>query len=216
MIKFFRVLGIVGVAGILLCGCANTQTRSSVIPRKIICQGAYVHAGSQIVMPEEVTGYRRVAVLRYDNDGLDISAGYDLVNSSNHVAATVYVYPGPSMIAIGSPLEVVTGTKAELTEQEFAKRKQEIAQAHPGARLMDQGDIQRTEKGQMYTGRFAEFQFDTEFAFSQTTVRSRLYVFCFVGGKWAVEYRFTYPKSENADEAIQKFIDNWHWFGTAN
>jgi len=194
MIKFFRVLGIVGVAGILLCGCANTQTRSSVIPRKIICQGAYVHAGSQI----------------------DISAGYDLVNSSNHVAATVYVYPGPSMIAIGSPLEVVTGTKAELTEQEFAKRKQEIAQAHPGARLMDQGDIQRTEKGQMYTGRFAEFQFDTEFAFSQTTVRSRLYVFCFVGGKWAVEYRFTYPKSENADEAIQKFIDNWHWFGTAN
>jgi hypothetical protein len=81
---------------------------------------------------------------------------------------------------------------------------------------MDQGDIQRTEKGQMYTGRFAEFQYDTAFATSKTTVRSRLYVFCFVGGKWAVEYRFTHPKAENADEAIKKFMDNWHWFGTAN
>ena len=37
--------------------------------------------------------------------------------------------------------------------------------------------------------------------------------FCYVGGKWTVKYRFTHPKSEDADREIQEFIQKWSWYG---
>lgn len=72
-------------------------------PERLAVRGAYVHTASGITMPESIAGFQRDAVFRYDEDGLDVSAGYNLVTPSQHIAATVYVYPAPSLVSIGSP-----------------------------------------------------------------------------------------------------------------
>lgn len=164
-------------------------------------------------MPESVTGFQRDAVSRYDADGLDVSADYSLVTSSVRIAATVYVYPSPKLISIGSPREVVADARAHLAENEFERRKQEIQYAHPGAVLVEQRDISRTESSQSYAGTLAVFEYDEVFAGSEMPLRSRLYLFCYVSGTWTVKYRFTYPKTEDAGREIEEFIQKWSWYG---
>ena len=164
-------------------------------------------------MPESVAGFQRDSVTRYDADGLDVSGAYNMVTPSRRIAATVYVYPSPPLTSIGSPPDVVAGARARLTEGEFARRKQEIEQAHPGAVLVEQREISKTASGQSYAGRLAIFEYEEAFAGSRMPVRARLYLFCYVGGKWTVKYRFTHPKSEDADREIQEFIQKWSWYG---
>jgi hypothetical protein len=200
-------------AAVFLCGCPTMHTHYLGQPERLAVQGAYVHPASKITMPESVAGFQRDTILRYDADGLDVSAGYNLRGASHHIAATVYVYPAPSLVSIGSPPEVVAGARAHLTEGEFERRKQEIQHAHPGAMLIEQRDIVRTEHSQSFAGKIAVFEYEDVFAGSRMPLRSHLYVFCYVGGKWAVEYRFTYPKTEDADREIQEFIQSWNWYG---
>jgi len=200
-------------AALVLCGCPSMHTRSLAQPERVAVRGAYVHPASKIAMPESVAGFQRETVTRHDADGLDVSAAYNLVTPTHRIAATVFVYPSPSLTSIGSPPEVVAGARAHLTEGEFERRKQEIQHAHPGAVLVEQRDISQTESGQSYRGKFAIFEFEEAFAGSRALVRSRLYLFCYVGGKWTVKYRFTHPKSEDADREIQEFIQKWSWYG---
>jgi hypothetical protein len=100
-----------------------------------------------------------------------------------------------------------------LADGEFERRKQEVLHAHPGAVLLEQRNISQTERDQLYSGKIAIFEFEEVFAGSRMPVRSRLYLFCYVGGKWTVKYRFTHPKSEDADREIQEFIQKWSWYG---
>jgi hypothetical protein len=201
------------VAALVLCGCRSTDARSLSQPEQVAVRGVYVHSASKIKFPEDVAGFRRGAVTRYDADGLDVSGAYNLVTSSHRVAATVYVYPSPSLTSIGSPPEVVARARAHLADSEFERRKQEIQHAHPGAVMVEQRDISRAESGKQYAGKLAVFEFDDAFGDSKVPVRSRLYLFCYVGGYWTVKYRFTHPKSENADREIEEFIQKWSWYG---
>src|SRR5258708_28298148 len=137
-------------------------------------------------MPERVADFQRDLVLRYDADGLDVSAGYNLVSASQRIAATVYVYPAPSLVSIGSPPNVVAGARARLTEGELERRKLEIQQTHPGATLIRQRDTARTESGRSYPGKVAIFEYDDVFAGSRTRVLAHLYLFCYVCIKWAI------------------------------
>ena len=201
-------------ATVLVCGCPTMHPHYLAQPERVATQGAYVHPPSKITLPESVAGFQRGRILRYDAHGLDVSASYNLVSASHQIAATVYIYPAPSLVSIGSPPDVVAGARAHLTEGEFEHRKQEIQHAHPGATLIEQRDTLRAERGQSYPGRLAIFEYEDVFAGLRIPARSDLYVFCFVGGKWAVEYRFTHPKTEDADQEIQKFIKKWSWYGT--
>lgn len=205
---------IVPAAGaLLLCGCPSMHTRSLAQPERVAVRGAYVHSASKITMPESVAGFQREGITRYDADGLDVSGAYNLVTPSHRIAATVYVYPSPPLTSIGSPPDVVAGARAHLTEGEFARRKQEIQQAHQGAVLVEQRDVSRAESGQSYAGKLAIFEYEEVFAGSRMPVRARLYLFCYVGGMWTVKYRFTHPKGEDAGREIQEFIQKWSWYG---
>jgi hypothetical protein len=197
----------------LVCGCTTMPTHYLPQPERVAVRGTYVHPASKITMPEAVAGFQRVSILRYDADGLDVSAGYNLASPTHPIAATVYVYPAPSLVSIGSPPDVVAGARAHLTEGEFERRKQEIHHAHPDAVLIGQRDIVQIESGQSYPGKMALFEFEQVFAGSRMAVRSRLYVFCYAGGKWAIEYRFTHPEVVDADREIQDFIQGWSWYG---
>ena len=210
--KLFKAI-IPVAAGVFLCGCPTVRPHYLAQPEPVVIIGTYVHPASKITMPESVAGFQRDMVLRYDVDGLDVSAGYNLGSAIHQIAATVYVYPAPGLVSIGSPPDVVADARAHLTEGEFERRMQEIQRAHPGATLIGQRDTLRTENGQPYPGKLAVFEYEDMFAGSKVPLRSHLYVFCYVGGKWAIEYRFTHPKSEDADKEIQEFIEKWSWQG---
>jgi hypothetical protein len=109
---------------------------------------------------------------------------------------------------------VIADARAHLTEGEFERRKQEIQRAHPGAILIEQHDTVRVENGRSYPGLHAIFEYEDVFSALKQPLRSYLYVFCYVGGKWAIEYRFTCPRNEDDESAIQAFIQQWSWHNT--
>ncbi len=180
---------------------------------QLTVHGQYVHPSSKIAMPESIAGFQRISVARFDADELDVSAGYKLTTSDQCIVATVYAYPAPSLTSIGSAPEVIAEARAHLTDREFEHRKQEIQHSHPGAALIEERDVVRTDGGLSYTGKLAIFEFESVFAGSKMTVRSHLYVFCYIGNKWAIEYRFTHPKTQDAEQKIQEFIQKWNWYG---
>lgn len=204
-----------GAVALLLCGCPATHTRQLAQPERVAVRGAYVHPASNITLPESIGEFQRGEVVRYDAEGLDVSAAYNCLNALHPMAATVYVYPSPSLTSIGSPPEVVEGARAQLTENEFEGRKLEILRAHPGAKLIEERNTTRTESGQSFPGKLAIFEFEEAFAGSRTPVRSHLCLFCYVGGKWTVKYRFTHPKAVDGDKEIQEFIRRLSWYGKA-
>jgi hypothetical protein len=125
--------------------------------------------------------------------------------------ATVYVYPAPSLESFGSPPDVIAEARQRLTESEFTRQKQALVRAYSGVRMIDERDIVRAEAGKRYPGKFALFEYKEGPSGARVQVRSSLYLFCFVGGKWAVEYRFTIPEGGNAHGEVQDFIQKWNW-----
>jgi len=196
---------------LFLCGCPTTHVRPLATPEKILTQGDYIHPASRIVLPESIGGFPRCTVQRYDVDGLDVSAGYNYTSILHPMVATVYIYPAPGLVSIGSSPETVANARALLTDSEFAKRKQEILSVHPDAKLIDECDTTRTEKGKSYPGKMAVFEFEDVLFGSKTPLRSRLYLFCYIGGKWTVKYRFTHPRTVEVDEEIEEFIQSIRW-----
>jgi hypothetical protein len=212
MIIKLKAITVLAAAG-LLCGCPTTPPQYQARPEQEALHGAYIHAGSKILMPETIAGFKRGVIMHYDAHGQDVSAGYNLMTDSSLVAATVYVYPAPSLMSIGSSPDVIAGARSRLAEREFERRKQEIRQVHPGATFIEQHDTVCTEGGQSYAGKVATYEYEELFAGSRRLLRSQLCLFCYVGGKWAVEYRFTRPKAEDADKEIQEFMEKWNWYG---
>jgi hypothetical protein len=156
-----------------------------------------------MTFPLAVEGFRRSIVQRYDQEGLDVSAGYDLYDPSHKVAATVYVYPAPSLVSVGSPPEVVETAHTRLAKNEFEARKQEILQSHPGSRLIEESDV-LISHGAAKVGKKATFEYNGLFASQHQNLKSHLYMFNF--GRWALKYRITYPQSFDATKDVEVLL----------
>ena len=195
---------------ILLIGCP-TRPRPVDQPQVTSADGAYVHEKSGMTFPIAVGDFQRVMVQRYDQDGLDVSAGYNLFDSRRQIAATVYVYPAPSLVSIGSPSQTVTSARSFLAKNEFEARKREITQPRPGARLIEDTEISIPIGGTVRVGRMATFEYEEKFAGKQQALRSHLCMFNYVGGKWALKYRITYPKHLEATSEIDTVLQGVPW-----
>jgi hypothetical protein len=152
-----------------------------------------------------------VAISRYDEAGLDMSAGYNFELPDSDIVATVYVYPAPSLLSIGSPSDVAQSARTTLCDGEFQRRQREIFAAHPSARLMSEEAAARPQAGPPVIGKLAHYQFDDSFAGRHQAVRSDLYVYCFVGEKWAFEYRFTSQMNPDPSARIAAFMKALVW-----
>jgi len=120
----------------LLVGCpARSHPLNQ--PQAIIADGALRHDKSGMTFPIAVGEFQRRVLQRYDQDGLDVSVGYNLYDSRRQIVVTVYVYPVPPLVSIGSPSETVTSARMLLTRNEFEARKREIMQPRLGARLIE-------------------------------------------------------------------------------
>src|SRR5262249_5914122 len=164
--------------------------------------GVYVHAPSAMAFPPTVGAFHRAAILQYDEEGRDVSVGYEYRGSDGRIAATVYVYPAPSLTSIGSSESVVAEERARLMEREFNARKREVLSVTPDARLVAEGETILRQGRMSYAGRRAEFVLERVFSGQRQRLGSELYIFGYVGGEWIVKYRFTYPVALDAADHI--------------
>jgi hypothetical protein len=185
-------------------------------PEVIAAQGMYTHTASGMLFPANVGAFQRSKILRYDTKDLDMSAGYDLASMAGSVAATVYVYPAPSLVSIGSPPDVVAAARENLSKNEFEARKREILNFRPGAILVKEMDVSLQQGNTLYSGKMATFEYMEVFGGLRQPLRSHLYLFCYAGSKWVIKYRFTHPTDYDASKDIDDFMKNWHWTLTSS
>lgn len=179
-------------------------------PEAIVSEGAYVHEKSGMTFPLAVGDYRRTAVLRYDQQSLNVSAGYDLYNG-RRVSATIYAYPAPPLLSMGSPADTVVSARTILAKREFEARKQEILYAHPGGKMTEDTEISIPIGGATRVGRIATFEYEQNFAGQYQMLRSHLCMFNYVGGKWTLKYRITYPKNLEVTNEINFLLQGVPW-----
>ena len=195
------------ILSLLLCGCPSPkQSLDSPVP-----QNGQSHVASGIIFPQRVDNMQRTRITRYDKAGDDVSAGYDSTDRLLRLFATVYVYPSPPLTSIGSPQNVIDQARTKLSEQEFERCKLEIVNNNSGAKLIEQREVTHLESTQAYKGKLAIYEYNYSFGGPPVPVRSYLYLFCYVDGKWAIKYRFTHPKDVDALPTIEAFLQSFKW-----
>jgi hypothetical protein len=175
--------------------------------------GPYTQASSGMTYPVAIGDFKRVSVIRYKEDGTDESAGYNREVPMQEISATVYVFPSPGLISIFSPQNVIDGARDHLCNSQFLAIQKEITNAHPDAALVSQGDSTLEQEYPAYGGHQAFYTLtNASFAGrSQIALRSDVYVFCYAGGKWTVEYRIDYPADYDASAPIASFMRDLTW-----
>lgn len=189
-----------------LGGCPPVNSPSSAGPFLIHVGDDLVHQASGMDFPSRVGEFQRASGHVYNANGRDISVGYNMLGVNGTIVATVYVYPAPSLISIGSPDNVIADARAKLTQMEFARRKREIVLSHRDATLLDESPYDLVQASGSLAGWKAVFSYALNVNGNMAPARSQLFVFCLVHGPWALEYRFTYPQSLDASPAIKAFM----------
>jgi len=175
--------------------------------------GSYTQAATGMTYPDSVGQFRRVNIIRYKADGSDESAGYNDAAPMREINMTVYVFPSPPILSIGSPRSVVEDTRRQLCQSQYEKVQQEVRGAHPDAVLVEKKDASLTQTGITYAGHFASYDLTNTKFFGRVDVpsRSEAYLYCYVGGKWSVEYRIDYPRDFDATDSIARFMNDLVW-----
>ena len=192
------------IAALLLaaavCGCVTDKPNSSPV-----LQNRKVHRETGIVFPATVGGFSRGEVKLYDAEGADMSAGYDLADPACQVAITVYVYPGPRLISIGSPPAVIATARKHLTDGHFEQVKREVLKYHPHAAAVSDQESSMAFRGQSLYGRIATFKSVEIFAWRTQAIVTQAEVYAC--GRWIIKYRITYPAAleQAAAESVHAF-----------
>lgn len=207
VLKYVIVLLVV----VALSGCPAMRPKHLARPEAIQSESTYTHTASGMTFPLSVGNFHRSKIIRYDVEGLDMSAGYDLATVAGYLSVTVYVYPAPSLISIGSPPNVIAAARNRLAEDEFAARKLEIMQYRPGVILIQEREVSLRQGNAENLGKMATFEYEEDFAGQRQLLRSHLYLFCFAGDKWTIKYRFTHSRFFDPTQEIEKFMTNLSW-----
>lgn len=198
-----------GLAALAFSGSGIARAEYLERPEAFQADGPYIHGASGMTFPTAVGDFKRGRLFRYDTAGLDVSAGYNWLGPAGPIVATVYVYPaGPSAAEGGAP---PAAARARWCADEFAARQHEIVAVHPDAKLIQERDILLARGDAPFPGKAASYRFEAMFAGRRRPVRSELDIFCHVAGRWAFEYRFTFPDSPAAADLIETFMRDLPW-----
>jgi hypothetical protein len=208
------ICALLGFAGSVLAVAPLADAKPLAQPEFIQVVGPFTHR-SGMVFPPSVGDVPRVSVLRYNDEETDVSAGYNLITPTGRLVATIYIYPAPPLTSIGSPASVTASARAKLCQDEFSRRKYEISRVNVGARLVGEQEISFRRGDGNFPGKKAVFEYDASLGGQRQPVHSELYVFCYVGDQWAMEYRFTAPRGIDTAE-ISRFMDALPWTIRAN
>jgi len=197
--KTLSVLLVISCA-VFVCGCPGRTLNTG--GKLVDVEG---HTGSGIVFPEKINGFRRVNTIVYDEAGKDVSAGYNLEDFHNQIALTLYVYPGPRLVSIGSSDHVIETARRKLTYDHYEVIKAGVVHEHPKAVLSGERDLTMWFRGEHLYGRAAKFTYRQRFAHFPQEVISYAEVFAY--GKWIIKFRITHP--ERTENKAQVAIDNF-------
>ena len=204
------------VCGLFLLGFAGAARANYYdSPRELDVTGPYTQPPSGMVFPDSVAGFQRTGIVSYNSERTDESVDYLLETPAKKIAVSVYVYPAPADIgaelAKALPKDDLAGVLYMLSEQLFADEEQAILELHSGAQVLDEGETSLDQHGIDYPGYAASFRYREDFFGEVLPVRSQLYLFAMVGGKWMVKYRITYPASIDAGAETEAFIHRLPW-----
>lgn len=196
------------ILAVTLFSCRSIHANN---PASLHVSSEYTHVGSETVFPENIGKFQRVQITRFTPDGRDVGIGYNLNNLASPVVATVYIYPAPDLVTIGSSPDVIGTARNLLFQGHLNAVKEEITGAHPDAKLITEDDITVTSDGQPYKGRKVNFEYKFSFSGIQQDSISQLYLF--QKNNWMVKYRFTFPKATSwASEAdVMDFLNRMAW-----
>ena len=183
------------LAVLFAIGCA-LLSQDSRAQTQLKVRGPFLARDAAVTFPERVGAFQRVSIILYTPDSKNLSAGYNLMDPSNPVVATVYIYPARRVLSFGSPRNVVDEAHDKLEEMEMDSVIHEILNAHRGAQLLDQGRINVSAGGRILPGRHARFAYqDVLFERKQPVVG---HVWLFTVGKWYLKYRVSCPAQTEA------------------
>jgi hypothetical protein len=175
--------------------------------------GVYVQEATGMRYPESVGKFQRASIIRYKEDGTDESAGYNRAVPLNEIVATVYVFPSFRLRSFGSPRTVIEDARNHLCTDQFQAIEKEVTSAHPDAVLLRDGATSLAQGNVKHEGHMAAYRLtNPKFAGrSDVALHSDVYVFCYAGGKWTVEYRIDYPLEYDAGSEIADFMRDLVW-----
>jgi len=171
----------------------------------ISAPGTVAHRAARTGFPERVGDFRRTHVLRYDQQGEDLSANYDLIRDDGRMRLSIYIYPAPA----AEPAARTQACRAELDEV-----AQSITRQHGGAEQLESGEapaVPGSAPGlrlrSVHRIRIALRNPKPE------DVRSETRLFCYIDGGWQVKYRISSNADFEVGNAIDTFIRLGPWPG---
>jgi hypothetical protein len=175
-------------------------------------QGPYVQAASGMTFPESVNDFRRVTVLQYKPDGSDMSVGYVRAQPNAEIVATAYSFPSPTPAAAdaGQPMNQI---RSKICGAVAGGVVRDMRAANPSRKLLQADQPSLTQNGVAQNGYHAVYSMTapTFMNRQQEAVKDEVYIFCYAGGRWTVEYRFTYPAATDAGPSIAQFMTDLKW-----
>ncbi len=182
----------------MLSGCISSGPQYLSRPEALSSTGTFTHDPSGLTFPIAVGDFQRVDIYQFDVEGENIGVTYQLTDDAKPVTVSVYVYPSPSIVSLGSPESVTKSAQATLCQQEFETTKQEIMAARTNASHLESdtsGGIQNL---------LARFEYEEAFAGKQQRLSSILELSCYMDDQWNIKYRVTYPSSVEVQQELQQ------------
>jgi hypothetical protein len=201
-----RLAGLLVLAAACLVACPSPTLvgpPAALAARPIEATGPWRHDPSGFRFPEGFGKFQRVAITQYDEEGRNVSVGYNL-DEDLKLVLTLYVRP-PARSPSGEPLSF---------EDEFRSEHAAIASHHQVARETAPWEVPTTRNQESSPGRAMGFRYPETFAGASRDVTSLLYLFQYDG--WIVKYRITFPavQEQNAFLVAQVFVAGFRWRGS--
>ena len=206
MNKAYRALVLIPL--FVLTACSTLNPKYFERPRAIRVTEQYTHKKTGMVFPTDIGRFERGSIIQYDEKALHISVGYNLLTASGPVAATVYLFPSPNIISIGSPEHIVASMRANFGQQVLAASIEEILQAHDEAKVIEEKEITSQQMGQTITGHYITFEYEQVLGNQSQDVFSHLVLFNYVGNRWSLKFRITHSKRLSGENVINQLLRN--------
>lgn len=179
---------------------------AAVAQQDISAPGTVAHRAAGTGFPERIGAFARSTVSRYDAEGLDISANYDLALSERQLRLSVYIYPAP---------RVAQAERGGVCSRHFNDVTAAIARQNGGATQLEAGAAPTVHDSEEGLGHHSVHRIRADIGGGVQDLRSESYLYCFIGDRWLVKYRASSPLGVVEREQIEAFIRAGPWPGRA-
>lgn len=152
--------------------------------------GILRHDPTGFTFSERYDNFQRVNSYRYDQDGIQVSIGYNDRRPGCLIVATIYIYPAPRMTFIGASPKAVASLQQRWLRDEFASSKADVESAHPNLQERPSQPSTACDSESVVQG--------PSFHFAESDLLSEMHLLIY-DRQWFVKCRFTYPKTCEAE-----------------